>query len=681
MAPLRGVLLLTLLAGSNAMRMASVDTNTASTESLFEHGTAATKKIHDYIKNMHNGEAHHVCVTGNVAPKFVDELLLKGTGSVRESITLESKLNPKKTCKADTAQVGNVVYSITTELEDACVPRWKLHTTSCDVLIHAHSGEDCDQLYKFRLTHENCDAQLIVVYDQPTMLTCYDGKMGNFAEQHQGAWCGHEEDPNQYIFSQQISEDNGQSVADKFTAALSKNAAEIKSMIEKAAGLDSTTSLIALLQNAKKHATKVINVAEELAQIQHAHGGDVKTALMQLSNRMKRGPGDDAAIVVDLGSGTLRAGFAGDEKPTASFANMVGYPKYDEVIVGVDNKDHYVGDEADAMRGVLKLEYPIQKGIVENYELLDLIWKHTFDNELRVQPQGKKIMITEPPLNPLHVRNKLATDLFEKYGVAGMYINNAAVLSIYAAGRSTGLAISSGDGVTHVVPVYEGYGLTDHIRRLDFGGAQINDWLKKLLAERGEFRGEDTETSAGREILRKIKETQCYVAFNEAMKDKPEYKDFEEELKKSEEIVNYELPDKTVIKLGKERFRCAEPLFDPTLIGRETSSIPQLIVDSIELCDMDVKNDLYNNICVSGGNTMFPGFAERLKKEVEKLRPAKAAVAIAAQPDRHIHTWIGGSILAHLDTFNDPDHPMWFTKSEYELDGIQVLEMKCPWQR
>jgi actin-related protein len=452
-------------------------------------------------------------------------------------------------------------------------------------------------------------------------------------------------------------------------------------MIEKAAGLDSTTSLIALLQNAKKHATKVINVAEELAQIQHAHGGDVKTALMQLSNRMKRGIGDDAAIVVDLGSGTLRAGFAGDEKPTASFANMVGHPKYDEVIVGVENKDHYVGDEADAMRGVLVLKYPIKHGIVEDYELLDLIWAHTFDNELRVKPQGKKIMITEPPLNPLHVREKLATDLFGKYGVAGMYINNAAVLSIYAAGRSTGLAVSSGDGVTHVVPVYEGYGLTHHIRRLDLGGAQINDWLKKLLAERGEFRGEDAETSAGREILRKIKETHCYVAFNEAMKDKPEYKDFDEEMKKTEEIVSYELPDKTVISLGKERFRCAEPLFNPMLIGRETSSVPKLIVESIEDCTMDVRDDLYNNICLSGGNSMFPGFAERLKKEVEKLRPAKKAVTIAAQPDRHIHTWIGGSILAGLSTFNDPEYPMWFMKTEYDVEGIEMLEQKCPWQR
>jgi len=271
--------------------------------------------------------------------------------------------------------------------------------------------------------------------------------------------------------------------------------------------------------------------------------------------------------------------------------------------------------------------------------------------------------------------------LFDKYGVAGMYINNAAVLSIYAAGRSTGLAVSSGDGVTHVVPVYEGYGLTDHIRRLDLGGAQINDWLKTLLAERGQFRGEDAETSAGREILRKIKETHCYVAFDEANKDKPEYKDFEEEMKKPEQIVKYELPDKKQIDLGRERFRCAEPLFDPTLIGRETSSVQKLIVDSIEDCAIDVRDDLYKNICLSGGNSMFPGFEKRLKKEVEKLRPAKEPVAIAAQADRHIHTWIGGSILAGLSTFNDEEHPMWFTRSEYEVEGIKMLEMKCPWQR
>merc|ERR1712217_739414 len=165
-------------------------------------------------------------------------------------------------------------------------------------------------------------------------------------------------------------------------------------------------------------------------------------------------------------------------------------------------------------------------GIVENWEMVDLVWVHTFTEKLGVSPNGKKIMITEPPLNPFHVRDQLAKSLFDTHSVAGMYINNAAVLSIYAAGRSTGLAVSSRDGVTHVVPVYEGYGLTDHIKRLDLGGSQINTWLQKLLAERGEFRGADPEKSAGSEILRKIKETQCYVAFNEAMKDKPEYKDF-----------------------------------------------------------------------------------------------------------------------------------------------------------
>jgi len=682
MAPLGRVSTLSWLTSSAAMRMGSVDTSSANMERFFDQGAAASKKIREHIQSMHTGEYHHVCLSGDNAGKFVDTFILKDSGSVREPLNLKSTLNPERECKAETAQVGNVVYSITDQLEDACVPRWKLHTTTCDVLVHANSGPDCSQLFKFRLTHENCDADLIVVYDDQEMPKCYTGQMAKFAQDHPGASCGEDEETSEWIFAA-ADGSNDQVASEKMVTALAKNGEKIKRMIEQAEGLDKGASVIALLQEAKKQETKMINVAEELAEIQHTHGGDVKSALMQLSTRMKRGLDDeDVAIVVDLGSGTLRAGFAGEDEPKVSFPNMVGVPKYKEVIVGVENKAQYVGDEADAIRGVLVLTYPIKHGIVENWEMLDLIWEHTFTEKLGVSPNGKKIMITEPPLNPFHVRDQLAKSLFDTHSVAGMYINNAAVLSIYAAGRSTGLAVSSGDGVTHVVPVYEGYGLTDHIKRLDLGGSQINTWLQKLLTERGQFRGNEAGTSAAIEIFRKMKETQCYVAFNEAQKDNHDYKDFDEALKKPQEEVDYELPDGQIIQLGHERFRCAEPMFDPlNTIGLEGSSIQELIVESIEACAIDVRDALYSNICVSGGNSMFPGFADRLKKEVEKLRPAKKAVTIVADADRHMHTWIGGAILSSLESFNNEKHPMWFTKAEYGEKGIEHLRKKCPWAR
>jgi actin-related protein len=372
---------------------------------------------------------------------------------------------------------------------------------------------------------------------------------------------------------------------------------------------------------------------------------------------------DATPIVCDNGSGMVKAGFSGEDAPRSVFPSVIARPKTNQALLGGARREFFVGDDAMRMRGVCRLSYPIEHGIVGNWEDMEKIWHHTFFGELRVDPAERRVMLTEAAMNPRQNREKMAQIMLETFDVPAIYVGIQAVLSLYSAGRVTGIVLDSGDGVTHAVPIYEGYSLPHAVRRADLAGRDLTDRMVKLLMQEGNFKA---TTGSEWEVARAIKEKLCYVAA-----------DYEAEMRAPVPEAEYVLPDETAIMVGRARFQCAEALFQPlAMLGLEVDAMHEMVYRSVQKCDLDVRRDLLQNIVVSGGTTMYEGLPTRLQHEITQLLRAggnsTVTPRVVAPAERKYSVWIGGAVLSSLTTFQN----QWLTKAEYDESGASAVHAK-----
>jgi len=369
-------------------------------------------------------------------------------------------------------------------------------------------------------------------------------------------------------------------------------------------------------------------------------------------------------VIIDNGTGSIKAGYAGKQAPTVSFSSFVARPKYVKVLSGGDiEEDILVGDKALQHRGVIKLNYPISHGMVdgaENWDDMLKIWEYTLE-ALEVQnPEQHPILLTEAPKNPQPSREKAAQIFFETFNVPGLYIQVQAILSLYASGKTTGIVLDSGAGLTCAVPIYEGFALSHAVQRFDVAGRDVTEYLQMLLQRNS---GYNFYSSAEMEIVKNIKEKECYVV--------PDIVKAENEYKKGSEQP-YLLPDGQTIQIQSEKFRAPEVMFDPSIIGEEYPGAHEALSKAIKKSDVDIRNGLYTNILLAGGSTMFKGFGARLLSELRAISPSHTKIKIFAPHTRLSSTWVGGSILGSQRSFQK----MLVTRKEWDEQGKRSLYQK-----
>lgn len=368
---------------------------------------------------------------------------------------------------------------------------------------------------------------------------------------------------------------------------------------------------------------------------------------------------DETVVIIDNGSGTVKAGLSSDERPSAVFPEVVGKPR--NSWKAQCERECYLGDEVTAagILNRLSVSYPLENGIIENFEDMELIWEYTFAEALKVDPSMHPVLLTEPPYNPKPNRERTVETMFETFGVPSLNISIQGVLALLGTGRTTGLVLDSGEGVTHTIPIYDGFGLPHCINRLALAGRDLNTLLAKLLAQEGTC----LTTTAEQHEVRRMKEKLCYCA--------------QDPTSEFAEGATYRMPDGRELTLTEERWKCPEALFNPSMVGLESFGVAGLVWESISRCEIDLRKQLLSNVVLSGGSTMFRGFTERLTSELRGSAPVASRqdirVVQANNKDQKNAVWTGGQVYATLRSMQED---MWMYYEDYEEHGASYIHDK-----
>jgi actin-related protein len=288
---------------------------------------------------------------------------------------------------------------------------------------------------------------------------------------------------------------------------------------------------------------------------------------------------------------------------------------------------------------------------------MEAIWEYIFDDLLQVNSHDYPVLLTEPPFNPKPNRERIVEIMFETFQVPDLNISVQGVLALLGQGRTTGLVVDSGDGVTHTVPVYEAFAMPHAAQRLNIAGRELNNVLAKRLAQRDIC----MTTTDDQQHVRAMKEKHCYVSLEPSAE--------------SADPVTYRFPDGRAVELKDERWLTPEALFNPELIGWEGEGVSKIAWKSISQCDIDLRKSLMGAIVLSGGTTCFPNFPQRLLQDVKLLCPASAAssIKVVASPERHFAVWHGAQVSASVRYMN---MAQWMSSDEYDEYGPGYIHEK-----
>eukprot|EP01063_Lacrimia_lanifica_P015209 TRINITY_DN22022_c0_g1_i1.p1 TRINITY_DN22022_c0_g1~~TRINITY_DN22022_c0_g1_i1.p1 ORF type:complete len:424 (+),score=164.38 TRINITY_DN22022_c0_g1_i1:142-1413(+) len=385
----------------------------------------------------------------------------------------------------------------------------------------------------------------------------------------------------------------------------------------------------------------------------------------------------DAAVVVDLGSGKIKAGFSGDDAPRCVVPCIEGKPpKADKKPKDAkDGKESFVCSQAYKMRERLDISYPIRRGLVQDWGddwkqglkdrtegPIEKIFTHIYEDVLKTSltDPNQPLLLSETPLTDISPmqenREKLCEILFESLGIPALYVAQSPVLSLYSYGRTTGMVTEIGFESATTAPIFEGCLLFHSMLQLNFGGMQLTDQVSKMLAENGTRFDKCHE----RFIAEYVKETLCQVSEDREL--------YEQSVADKEDEKSLTLPDGTRVRLDSRRWCVGESLFEPSLLpGIDPGKgIHQLALESVKKCDTDIAPTLFQNVVLSGGTSMTRGLPTRIETELCALAPSER-IKVHASTERSQACWIGGSILASLPTFQD----LWITKADYDEYGSQ----------
>ncbi|KAL4184382.1 hypothetical protein AMTRI_Chr10g225370 [Amborella trichopoda] len=437
-----------------------------------------------------------------------------------------------------------------------------------------------------------------------------------------------------------------------------------------------------------------------------------------------------SAIVLDLGSHTCKAGYAGEDAPKAVFPSVVGSIEQSGLddAVGIEKESQsvseakngiktidsdkaktkrklYVGSQAlGYRRDYMEVLSPIKDGLVVDWDMVDNIWDHAFRQCLLIDPKEHPMLLAEPSSNPQQQRERTAELMFEKYNVPALFLAKNAVLTSFASGRATSLVVDCGGGSTTVAAVHDGYVLQKAVASSPIGGEFLTDCMMKCLESKGivlkprysfkrkeirpgEFQTVDLDFSNTTESYKLYCQRVIASDIKEAVCRAPDTA-FDETAYANIPTTSYELPDGQTIEIGADRFKIPGILFNPSLIhtipgmdkfdhSTPSRGLPQMVIESINKCDVDIRRELFSSILLAGGTASMQQMKERLEKDLMEEAPQAARVKVLASgnaTERRFSVWIGGSILASLGSFQQ----MWFSKSEFEEHGASYIQRKCP---